>query len=145
MGRKKDSTKYEMSEVIAVIAAKNGNLTEVAKAMKVQPNTIHNYRHRYPEVEEAFRDARAAFVDLAETRLREAVDSGDITAIIFTLKCQGKARGYIERDQHEHGQVGDFDGRDTPAPTIEELRDDKELQWLIRQGHHSQNGNGRAT
>ena len=38
-------------------------------------------------------------VDVAEGRLNQAVNNGDLTAIIFTLKTLGKSRGYIERQE----------------------------------------------
>ena len=40
-------------------------------------------------------------VDLAESKLIEAIKDGNLTAIIFFLKTQGKSRGYSERSEHD--------------------------------------------
>lgn len=38
-------------------------------------------------------------LDWAESRLLELINRGDKTAILFYLKCKGKARGYTERQE----------------------------------------------
>lgn len=38
-------------------------------------------------------------LDWAESRLLELISRGDKTAILFYLKCKGKARGYTERQE----------------------------------------------
>ena len=39
-------------------------------------------------------------LDLAETKLVQAIRDGNMTAIIFYLKTKGAARGYIEHHRH---------------------------------------------
>ena len=46
-------------------------------------------------------EARESSVDLAESKLIEAIKNGNLTAIIFFLKTQGKSRGYVERSGHD--------------------------------------------
>ena len=43
--------------------------------------------------------SRVIAIDLAESKLYEMIKSGDKIAIIFFLNCQGKARGYVERQE----------------------------------------------
>ena len=42
-------------------------------------------------------DFREELVDIAENKLLESIQKGDITAIIYTLKTLGRYRGYTEK------------------------------------------------
>lgn len=42
------------------------------------------------------RDVDEGLIDLSESRLMQAINDGNLTAIIFYLKTKGKSRGYIE-------------------------------------------------
>jgi len=46
-------------------------------------------------------------LDLAESKLLKAIEEGQIAAIIFYLKCKGKKRGYVERQ--EIVEMGDIE------------------------------------
>ena len=48
-------------------------------------------------LKEVLSDAREDALDLAESKLMEAIRNGNLTAIIFFLKTRGKSRGYSER------------------------------------------------
>ncbi len=51
-------------------------------------------------------EARESSIDLAESKLIEAIKAGNLTAIIFFLKTQGKSRGYSERSEFGHTTDG---------------------------------------
>jgi hypothetical protein len=74
-----------------------GNMSEVAKAMKISRKTIYNRMEDFPELKDVIAEARDIGVDEAEGLLRKRMLAGDTTAIIFYLKTQGRWRGYIER------------------------------------------------
>ena len=67
--------------------------------------TYYRWRHEDKEFEkeaDLIKDAaRQSMIDSAEDGLRNGVDEGNLTAIIFTLKTIGKERGYIERTETE--------------------------------------------
>ena len=54
---------------------------------------------RSPELREVAEQAAETLTDLAEQELYKLIKQGDKPAIIFYLKCKGKDRGYIERQE----------------------------------------------
>ncbi len=76
-----------------------GNVSQAAKALQVSRTTVHKRIARSEKLKEVLKDTREELVDIAESALRREVVDGNITAIIFTLKTQGKSRGYVERQE----------------------------------------------
>lgn len=74
-----------------------GNVSQAAKALGVSRSTVHRRIAESVTLKQVLEDSREELVDIAESALRREVLNGNITAIIFTLKTQGKSRGYIER------------------------------------------------
>ena len=64
-----------------------------------EPRTVYNYIDNYPSVKEARESVREKRHDYVENALMNRIDIGDTTAIIFYLKTQCKARGYVERQE----------------------------------------------
>ena len=100
--------RLDRQHLIDTIYAKQGVLSQVARALKVSLPTIYNYRDRYTTVAQAIEDARKTFdtelLDEGEIKLREAVRAGQAWAVRYVLSTKGKARGYVER--HEHTGAG---------------------------------------
>jgi len=63
--------------------------------------SVYEYIKRYPALKGVLSEAREGSLDLAESKLMEAINAGNLTAIIFFLKTQGKKRGYVERSEHD--------------------------------------------
>lgn len=97
--------KHDPQKMVDLIIKHHGNLSAVAKAMKISRATIHQYAERFPELKEAIKDARETMTDIAESKLLLAIKRGDAWAVCFYLKTQGKSRGYVER-QELTGQDG---------------------------------------
>jgi predicted transcriptional regulator len=89
--------RYTAKEIIAAVRKNKGILTLVARELGCTRQTVHNYVKRYPTIAAAVQEERDSLLDLAEGKLFEQVNKGNMTAIIFTLKTLGKHRGYIER------------------------------------------------
>jgi hypothetical protein len=79
-----------------------GFISVAARHLGVSRTQMYRAIDKYPSVKEAVEDARENMTDLAEGKLVEQINAGNITAIIFYLKTQAKERGYIEKQQHEH-------------------------------------------
>jgi hypothetical protein len=87
--------------LVAAIHKCGGNLSEVARLANVGRSTVHEWLQEVPELQTARDEAREAFVDELEDLLIDQARKGNIAAIIFGLKTQGKARGYIESNRLE--------------------------------------------
>lgn len=83
-----------------------GNVAAVARAFGVTRQSVSEYINRRPALAALLADAREEMVDNAESALGRAVVSGEAWAVCFTLKTQGKGRGYVER-QEITGKDGD--------------------------------------
>lgn len=102
MADKKERKKYiyiSKSAILDAIPGTFGLYTEIAKKLECSTRSINRAVKRYPILRQAIEDERLKLTDKAEHQLSEKVDKGDITAIIFTLKCLGKDKGYVERPQ----------------------------------------------
>ncbi len=87
------------TRIIKAIRESSGLLTVAAAKSGIGYRTICRYVAEFPSVKQAAIDAHERMLDFAESKLYEKIKDGDNTAIIFYLKTQGKARGYIERQE----------------------------------------------
>lgn len=88
-----------VEQIANALTKKAGNITQTAKALGVTREAIHKRVKADEELQAIVTDAREALTDVAESALLKQVKLGNIAAIIFTLKTQGKARGYVERQE----------------------------------------------
>jgi hypothetical protein len=100
--------RYTTKQVIAALVKTKGLVYLAAKDLGCEPATIHNYAKRYAAVRETMVSARGEIVDVAEAKLYNAMHAGEQWAVLFTLRTQGKARGYVERVQQEVGTPEDW-------------------------------------
>ena len=68
--------------------------------------TIHNRIDESPTLRTAIDDARETMVDNVESALYREVLNGNVTAMIFWLKTQGKRRGWVERTEITGADAG---------------------------------------
>lgn len=92
-----DKQRYAVTQVIAAIQAADGLLTEAARRLGCSRQTVYKYAEKHPDVAQAIEEAREILLGTAECELVKHIRGGNLTAIIFFLKCHGKSRGYIER------------------------------------------------
>ena len=92
---------FTQAQVARAVAAAGGFVTSAAKRLGCDPKTVYRYMERYAPLKDVLGEARESSVDLAESKLMEAINAGNLTAVIFFLKTQGKSRGYVERSEHD--------------------------------------------
>lgn len=116
--------RVSVTQIKAALKASAGNVTEAARALGISRSALYQRINNSAELQATLVDAREELVDLAESALRKRIQRGDITAIIFTLKTLGKARGYVERQEHSGPDGGALTIRvvyaDEPAATGED-------------------------
>jgi len=86
--------------IIEALGQSSGLLTLAAKRAGVSYSLVKQYARDFPSVREAVQDAKESMLDFTEGKLFSKIQNGDTVAILFYLKTQGKARGYIERYEH---------------------------------------------
>jgi hypothetical protein len=74
-------------------------VTTLAKRLGVTRRYVYTLLKKFSTAQDALEDQRDAMLDFAEDALMKAVARGNISAIIFLLKTQGKERGYVERQE----------------------------------------------
>lgn len=94
-----DPPKHRMEAILDAIKKSNGIQANIAKRLGVTRACVSNWVNGIPEIWDAVHEAREATIDLAEDSLIKNIRARDNTATIFYLKCQGKERGYIERQE----------------------------------------------
>lgn len=90
---------YGAAEVIEAVKGSKGFVTTIAKALGCSRMHVYRLIEKYPTAKEALENEREGNKDFVEGKLMQQIDAGNITAIIFYLKTQGKDRGYIERTE----------------------------------------------
>ncbi|MGR3219495.1 MAG: helix-turn-helix domain-containing protein [Candidatus Anammoxibacter sp.] len=113
--------KFTKEKVANALEKSKGFQSYAANLLKCTPRTIYNYMQKYPELQEVLNDALEERIDVAETKLDEAINKGEPWSIAFFLKTRAKHRGYVERQE-----VTGKDG--TPlsfADKVKKLSDDE--------------------
>ena len=107
----KDKTRkprHTDAQVVAALQQSGGIMAHAARKLGLDRSTLHTRIHNNQSLMDAMAEAKETNLDVAETKLMQAINKGELAAVFFYLKTQGKKRGYIER--HE------FDHIDVPAP-----------------------------
>lgn len=89
--------KFTPEQMVKATKGSGGFVTEIARRLGCDRSTVYAYKKRHPEVAAAIADEKEAQLDFAESKLLDLIQKGNIAAVIFFLKTQGKSRGYIER------------------------------------------------
>lgn len=90
--------KPDRSIIKEAIVKAFGNLSTAAKSLQVERATLYAWIEA-EGLEESVQEGRNRRLDFAESMLDKGMKDGNMTAIIFYLKTQGKSRGYIERQE----------------------------------------------
>lgn len=93
--------------VAAALVELRGNVAAVARKFGVHRSSVQVLIGKSEPLQMIQKDAREGMLDDAESALYRAVVQGEAWAVCFLLKTQGKDRGYIERQEHDHKHSGE--------------------------------------
>ena len=82
--------------MIEAIRSQLGNISLACKQIGIRRNTHYDWLKEDPLYKEAYEEIDEYTLDFVENALMKQIDNGNITAIIFFLKCRAKKRGFIE-------------------------------------------------
>ena len=91
--------RFKIEQVAEALRKSAGIQAGAARILGCTRQAVSLYVARYPQLARVVDDAVEFNLDLAETKLIDAVNQGEMTAIKFYLECKGKTRGYTRRTE----------------------------------------------
>ena len=88
------------------ITRRHGNISNVARELGITRQAVYSALKRWPDLRVVLEDVRETLLDELEDRLMQRARSGDLRAITFFLRTQGKERGWTERSELTGAELG---------------------------------------
>lgn len=105
-----------VADILPWVGRLQGNISAIADAMGCGRSTIYRRIQESDELQMAIDSERERTLDQLEETLATQAINGNIPALIFALKTQGRARGYGDKVEVEGW--GDGRKRDTEADAV---------------------------
>ena len=86
-------------EFLEALKRCSGNVSEAVKQVPICRLTHYRWLEADPEYAAAVDAIKESLIDRAEGVLHSLIGEGNVPAVLFFLKTQGKRRGYIERTE----------------------------------------------
>jgi len=93
-----------IGEIDAALRATGGFTTYAAKKLGVTYQAIYARIQKSPQLQRTLLEIRESYLDLSEHKLIQKIKDEDLGAIIWYLKCQGKNRGYREKESSKDSE-----------------------------------------
>lgn len=106
-------------EFAVMLERAGGFRTRVAKQLGISASAVTHRIKRSKYLSDVCRTVEETVLDMAEAQLLKAAQNGEPWAITFILKCKGRKRGWIERQDIAFG--GDADA--LPPPVVLSVHD----------------------
>ena len=123
-------------EIIRAIKRSNGFLGYAAEMLGITYQAVWNRMKRNKKIKNRMLAVREKHLDFSERQLIENIKKGKEQSIFFHLKCLGKKRGYVERQE-----IAGVRGRPiemTLEHRLSQIEKEREIgiQKAIRQGEY---------
>lgn len=96
-----ERTKKKKSAFLEAMVRSLGVVTTACKSVEINRSTYYGWMESDEVFAQEINDIDNVVIDFAESKLYELIKSGNVAATIFLLKTKGKARGYVERTEHQ--------------------------------------------
>jgi hypothetical protein len=96
------SNNIKKSEMIKALERALGVVTLACKEVGIARKTHYEWYNEDENYKQAVDDISEIVLDFAESMLHKRIQEKDTTALIFFLKCRGRKRGYVDRQELEH-------------------------------------------
>lgn len=103
--------RFTIDQIAEALKSAAGIRSGAAALLGCSPSTIKRYVDRSATLARIEKEVVEFTLDLAESRLLDAINDGNLTAVMFYLKTKGKNRGYSERHQLEGKDGGPVEVR----------------------------------
>lgn len=94
------TNKRTKEQILKEIKGSGGIVSKIAQRLGINRKTLYNYRQKWPEIDEAIKEAEEDGLDLAENQLMNRVAMGDLKAIMYYLDNKGRRRGWGQKQQN---------------------------------------------
>jgi len=108
MSKMTAKTKKMKKEALLLSLEKNmGVVTVSCKAANLPRRTYYDWINEDDDFRKSVDELQNVALDFVESKLINQINDDNTTATIFYLKCKGRDRGYIERQDFDHTTKGD--------------------------------------
>jgi hypothetical protein len=95
---------------LQALAEHRGIVTKACNATGISRTQVYKWRDEDSTFVDQINEVQQIVLDFAEDKLFEHIDNDNVPSLIFFLKCRGKERGYVERQE-----ITGKDGQELPA------------------------------
>ena len=99
-----NKTLHNKKRLIEALMQSMGVVQQACTKVGVSRTTYYEYYNNDKEFRDAVDDCKNIALDFAESKLLKNIEAGREASIMFYLKTQGKARGYIEKQEIDTSQ-----------------------------------------
>ena len=89
--------KEKQKQFLSHFRPRRGIVSFACQQVGITRSCYYKWRENDPKFREKADEIEEETIDHVESKLYNAIDKGDLTAIIFYLKTKGKKRGYVEK------------------------------------------------
>lgn len=91
--------RVNVAQIEEALRKSGGFQSKAADMLGISQPAVSKRISNNKRLQRAVRAIKEQYLDLAEINLLKLIRDGDLGSICFYLKCQGKHRGYVERQE----------------------------------------------